>query len=434
MGQGCDSSVKRQQRLVLGPLNVRTRLRDSKDILKDIKSRYKVIRLSPRGIRLEDNEPDGESQLETKFRLSNDIKNSKEPKKMIDALVKKIRTTASNQNTSSQNRVGRFGKENSGATNFEVATQTLTFRAVVLPWFPALFTKGTTSEEKRRNKQRASALLASIYVGFLLCHLFTTPGLDLGSKFAILAFYGVLIGFCVLVSPRAKFEMSMTGFKKLMHPNRLVNGYMKYVFRIPRSREWSELRSVRFQKGDLLPALSSGTLLDAADSIVLDWETRKGWYGQKYCSTDYINLSVLSPVATEQFFQILSSCVPQETLSPEALFLQLQSLSGASLYGDENCEYTDIWLHEFNRRFEISNYVALSPGHKCGNGRFTITMLIRTKINSSTYLAIDEDRKKVFVKELVAPADCEDTVQRKMLEQFNREAALLSRLVHSVDC
>jgi tRNA A-37 threonylcarbamoyl transferase component Bud32 len=340
---------------------------------------------------------------------------------MINALVKKFRTTS---------KAGRFGKEHSGATNFEVATQTLTFRAVVLPWFPALFTKGSTSEEKRRNRQRISALLASTYVGYLLCHLFFTTGIDLKSKFVLLAFYGVLIGFCVLVSPRPKFEMSMNGFKKLMHPNRLVNGYMQYIFRIPGGREWSELRSVRFQKGDLLPALSSGTLLDAADSIVLDWETRRGWYGQKYCSTDYINLSVLNPKAREEFFQILSSCVPQETLSPEALFLQLQSLSGASIDGDENCEYTDIWLHEFNRRFEISNYVALSPGYKCGNGRFTITMLIRTKINSSTYLAIDEERKKVIVKELVAPADCEDTVQRKMLEQFNREAALLSRLVH----
>jgi tRNA A-37 threonylcarbamoyl transferase component Bud32 len=342
---------------------------------------------------------------------------------MIHALVNKIRTT-----TSSQNKVVRFGKQNSDAANLaKLGTPTLTFRAVAMPWLPALFSKGTPSEEKRRNKQRISAVFATVSIAWMMRSLFTEQ-FDLGLRLYIIALYSVFIGICIMMSPKPKFEMSLNGFRKRVHSNRFMNGYLSFCFRVPGSREWSELRSVRFQKGDLLPALSSGTVLDAADSIVFDWESRKGWNGLLYYSTDYINLAVLNPEEREQFFQILSSCVPQELLSPEALFLQLQSLSGASL--DENCEYTDIWLQEFNRRFEISNYVALSPGDKCGNGRFTITMLIRTKINSSTYLAIDEDRKKIIVKELVAPADCEDSIQRKMLEQFNREAALLSRLVH----
>jgi serine/threonine protein kinase len=93
-------------------------------------------------------------------------------------------------------------------------------------------------------------------------------------------------------------------------------------------------------------------------------------------------------------------------------------------------EYTQIWLEEYSRHFELSNYVPLPPGCGCGDGRFIIRLLVAARINSSTYLAATDKKANVIIKELVAPIDSGDTMQKKLLEQFNREAAILASLDH----
>ena len=59
-------------------------------------------------------------------------------------------------------------------------------------------------------------------------------------------------------------------------------------------------------------------------------------------------------------------------------------------------------------------------------------MTIAVKVSSSTYLAQSNDKNhsKYVIKELVAPLDSDDAMQAKLLEQFNREAAILARLSH----
>ncbi len=195
-------------------------------------------------------------------------------------------------------------------------------------------------------------------------------------------------------------------------------------------KPWSDLRSVRFVPKERLPMSANGSLLDRSDSVVLDWEVPVGALSALTKSpvhTDYISLDALDATQREQLFLALSRYAPQEILSPEILFLQVQTLCG----GESNLdEYTQIWLNEFNRRFEISNYVTLPSGALCGNGRYVINMTISTKINTSTYLAAEKNGQRVVIKELVTPADNTDIVQEKQQQQFLREASILAKLHH----
>lgn len=144
---------------------------------------------------------------------------------------------------------------------------------------------------------------------------------------------------------------------------------------------------------------------------------------------DYpINLDRLSASQREKLFLTLSRYVPQDLFSPEALFLQVQSLSGNGAVGIG--DFTQIWAEEFNRRFELANHVTLPPGHVCSNGRYTIGMLIATRINSSAYLAHDRQGNRIMIKELVVPVQVEAATQAKVIEQFDRETRILAGLDH----
>lgn len=144
---------------------------------------------------------------------------------------------------------------------------------------------------------------------------------------------------------------------------------------------------------------------------------------------DYaLNLSRLSREQIELLFLWISRKVPATRLSPEALYLQMQSL-----YGDYSASmesFTQIWSDEFDRRFELANHVCLSPGQLCGNDRYRIEMVVATKINASVYLVSDNAGKRFVLKELIVPVGTEDSIHTKMLEQFSREASLLCNISH----
>jgi tRNA A-37 threonylcarbamoyl transferase component Bud32 len=198
---------------------------------------------------------------------------------------------------------------------------------------------------------------------------------------------------------------------------------------VRKERSWDELECVRFQNA---AGLSELTVLAAGrgDCLVFDWRGNNNNVRDIISNTNYINLESLKASEREQLFLTLSQLVPQEVLAPEVLYLQVQSLSGSQTTDLQ--DYTRVWLEEYTRKFELSNYVNLSPGTVCGAGRFTITMTVAARINSSTYLAQSNDgsHKKVIIKELVAPLDSDDLMQKKLLEQFNREASILAKLNH----
>lgn len=140
-----------------------------------------------------------------------------------------------------------------------------------------------------------------------------------------------------------------------------------------------------------------------------------------------INLNTLTPSEQEHCFRILSRYAPQRLLAPEVLYMQVQSLLGKAPSVDG---FTQIWSQEFDRRFELANHVSLPAGKKVGSGRYTVELTIATRMSSSTYLVSDSKGQRFVVKELVVPVGADEKVHNTLLQQFNREAAILASLSH----
>ena len=140
-----------------------------------------------------------------------------------------------------------------------------------------------------------------------------------------------------------------------------------------------------------------------------------------------INIDAMSSAEQEQFFRIISRYAPQRLLAPEVLYMQVQSLLGKAPTVDG---FTQIWSQEFDRRFELANHVSLPAGRMIGNGRYTVELTIATRMSSSTYLVSDKQGQRFVVKELVVPVGTDEHVHEKLLQQFNREAAILASLSH----
>lgn len=178
---------------------------------------------------------------------------------------------------------------------------------------------------------------------------------------------------------------------------------------------WSRLRLVGLYR----PAWGSiGEAKNSPRALVLDFSD----------IADFpIYLSTLSATDQEHFFRILSRYAPQHLLAPEVLYMQVQSLLGKAPSVDG---FTQIWSQEFDRRFELANHVSLPAGKKIGNGRYTIELTIATRMSSSTYLVSDTKGQRFVAKELVVPVGADEKVHDTLLQQFNREAAILASLSH----
>jgi len=194
-----------------------------------------------------------------------------------------------------------------------------------------------------------------------------------------------------------------------------------------RTMPWSNLECVRFQPGEEMSD-SVTIIMGRANCLVFEWRPSPTLLSTYLSNTTWVSLDDLSDDQRDALFISLAKYVPQELLAPEVCYLQMKALSGD---GDKSLtNFTKIWTDEFNRHFEIANYIPLAPGDKCGNGRFTIALTVAARMNSSTYLASTAAGEKVVIKELVAPIDSDDALQSKLIEQFNREASLLATLDH----
>lgn len=96
--------------------------------------------------------------------------------------------------------------------------------------------------------------------------------------------------------------------------------------------------------------------------------------------------------------------------------------------GIEDHGYTKLWEEELNRRFNSTTFVPLEPGHKLRSDSFTIIKQLAFGGFSAVYLAEDNDRTEVVLKEAVT--NISDAAHEKALELFKREALLLSALSH----
>jgi tRNA A-37 threonylcarbamoyl transferase component Bud32 len=125
-----------------------------------------------------------------------------------------------------------------------------------------------------------------------------------------------------------------------------------------------------------------------------------------------------------------------EVLSPGAIWSSSASdykdgLQNAKL-GIES-DFTHMWEAELKRRYSVTTFAPHSPGIKLQNGRLTILKQLAFGGFSAVYLAEDDERRKVVVKELVLNGknDGENNIEySKNVEMFERESRLLAKINH----
>lgn len=96
--------------------------------------------------------------------------------------------------------------------------------------------------------------------------------------------------------------------------------------------------------------------------------------------------------------------------------------------------FTEMWEAELHHRFGSLTYVPLEPGDRARNGTLQIVRQLNFGGHSAVYLALQDDRDLVVLKESVAPTFASERARQKASEMFEREAALLIKLRHQCIC
>jgi len=96
----------------------------------------------------------------------------------------------------------------------------------------------------------------------------------------------------------------------------------------------------------------------------------------------------------------------------------------------EAMSYTTIWEEELGRRFHSTSYVPLEPGHLLKRGRLKVIRQLSFGGLSAIYLAQQDDKELLVIKEAVIPSYADEKSQLKAMELFEREAILLTKLEH----
>jgi hypothetical protein len=139
-----------------------------------------------------------------------------------------------------------------------------------------------------------------------------------------------------------------------------------------------------------------------------------------------IDSKQLSPAQLEQFLLALEVWGQQAVLANS--LLEVRDHMQNAKAGIEDHGYTKLWEEELNRRFNSTTFVPLEPGHKLRSDTFTIIKQLAFGGFSAVYLAEDDNRNQVVLKEAVT--NISDAAHVKALELFKREALLLSALNH----
>ncbi|HEY9677370.1 MAG TPA: serine/threonine-protein kinase [Drouetiella sp.] len=92
--------------------------------------------------------------------------------------------------------------------------------------------------------------------------------------------------------------------------------------------------------------------------------------------------------------------------------------------------YTQMWEEELSRRFSATSFVPLEPNKKLQNGRIKIVRQLAFGGLSAIYLAQENEKDMVVIKEAVVPANADEHTHAKANELFEREARLLIKLDH----
>ncbi len=173
------------------------------------------------------------------------------------------------------------------------------------------------------------------------------------------------------------------------------------VFGNAKFRPWTELKLAQWHQGKIL--LQFGE----RDNVSIDTK-----------QLDRANL--------EQFMLALEVWGHKAVLANSLLEARDQMQNEKA--GIEDHGYTKMWEEELSRRFNSTTFVPLEPGHKLRSNSFSILKQLAFGGFSAVYLAEDNHRKNVVIKESVA--NIGDSSHEKALDFFKREALFLSKLDH----
>lgn len=92
--------------------------------------------------------------------------------------------------------------------------------------------------------------------------------------------------------------------------------------------------------------------------------------------------------------------------------------------------YTQMWEEELGRRFQATSFVPLEPKQKLLNGKIEIVRQLAFGGLSAIYLAQENQRDMVVIKEAVVPANAEPQARAEAERHLIREAEMLAKFQH----
>ncbi|HEY9716626.1 MAG TPA: serine/threonine-protein kinase [Trichormus sp.] len=168
---------------------------------------------------------------------------------------------------------------------------------------------------------------------------------------------------------------------------------------------------------------------DLADAQLISAEKRAQLLlGFKSGGVARLNLANISQSDLEQFMLALEVWGKNCRRAPE--LIEYQNRLQNENRGLDQISYTQMWEEELGRRFSATSFMPLEPDHSLQNGRFKVVRQLAFGGLSAIYLAQQNEKDLVVIKEAVVPASADTQSKEKAAELFEREARLLIRLNH----
>lgn len=168
---------------------------------------------------------------------------------------------------------------------------------------------------------------------------------------------------------------------------------------------------------------------DLANAQLISGETRQHLVlGFKSGGMARLSLANISKSDLEQFMLALEVWGKNCQRGPE--LIEYQNRLQNENRGLDQISYTQMWEEELSRRFSATSFMPLEPDHLLQNGRFKIVRQLAFGGLSAIYLAQQNEKDLVVIKEAVVPASADAQSREKAAELFEREARLLIRLHH----
>ncbi len=179
-----------------------------------------------------------------------------------------------------------------------------------------------------------------------------------------------------------------------------------------RNRSWSELVSAGVRRNISVRS-------DSPDVLYLTFD--------KTVPVQF-KLKNLDKVQLEQMLLAIELWSGNKVRTPELVDYQNQLHNENKGLG--KLSQVEMWEEELSRRFSATSFVPLEPGRQLGGGMIEIVRQLAFGGLSAIYLAQQNNKNLVVIKEAVVPSNADAETRNKAAEHFFREAKFLMTLDH----